>query len=225
MNDIKNIIAKNIAELRQAKGMTQLELAEKLNYSDKTISKWERAESTPDISILIEIASIFDVTLDYLVTKEHTANPTQTETETQAPTDEDAHTCADIPDDGKDIHAPGLNRRAIASLSECCAWFVAVFAFVVTTLFAKQISYQFLFFVYALPVAFIVRLVFNSIWFNTRHNYYIISLLMWSVLASIHITFLYFDTNVVLIYLLGVAGQIAIVLWSFIRKPGKNPKK
>ena len=49
MEDVKNIVAKNITELRLLNNMTQLELAEKLNYSNKTISKWERAESTPDI--------------------------------------------------------------------------------------------------------------------------------------------------------------------------------
>ncbi|MBQ8859309.1 MAG: hypothetical protein IJ012_05910, partial [Clostridia bacterium] len=63
--------------------------------------------------------------------------------------------------------------------------------------------------------------VFNSLWFNPRNNYYIISLLMWSLLAAVHFTFLYFGINIALIYLLGVAGQIVIVLWSFIRKPKK----
>ena len=53
MEDIKSIVAKNITELRLLNNMTQMELAEKLNYSDKTISKWERAESTPDISVLV----------------------------------------------------------------------------------------------------------------------------------------------------------------------------
>ena len=67
MDEIKTIVARNISELRQANHMTQLDLAEKLNYSDKTISKWERAESTPDIAVLIEIARLFGVTLDYLV--------------------------------------------------------------------------------------------------------------------------------------------------------------
>ena len=44
MNDIKDIFAKNLSELRQASGMTQLELGERLNYSDKTVSKWERGQ-------------------------------------------------------------------------------------------------------------------------------------------------------------------------------------
>lgn len=196
MKDIKTIVAANISELRQLHNMTQLELAEKLNYSDKTISKWERAESTPDISVLIEIAKLFGVTLDYLVTEEH---------EVKAPTAEE--------------DAPGFNRRAVAYVAECGAWIIALLAFIFTTLITEGTTFQFLYFVYALPAVFIVKLVLNSLWFNRRHNYYIISLLMWATLGAIHITFLYFGTNVALIYLAGVAGQIAIVISSFISKP------
>lgn len=199
MEDIKSIVAKNISDLRQANGMTQLELAERLNYSDKTVSKWERAESTPDVAVLVEIASLFGVTVDYLVKAEHTE--------------------ADVPCD--EVRVPKYNRKIIAYISESVGWIVAILAFIITTLIVKGMSFQFLYFVYALPVVLVVRLVFNSVWFNPRHNYYIISLLMWSLLAAIHITFLYFDVNVALVYLLGVAGQIVIVLWSFIPKPKK----
>ena len=65
--DIKNIIAENITALRTRAGMTQLELAGKLNYSDKSVSKWERGESVPDIYILKNIADIFGVSVDYLL--------------------------------------------------------------------------------------------------------------------------------------------------------------
>lgn len=197
MEDIKSIVANNISELRMANNMTQLELAEKLNYSDKTISKWERAESSPDISVLVEIAELFGVTLDYLAKSEHTQKEV-----------------IDIkPREMK------YNRKAIAYISESACWIVAIFAFIITTLILKGMAFQFLYFVYALSAVLIVKLVFNSIWFNPRHNYFIISLLMWSILASVHITFLYFGINVSLIYLLGVSGQIVIVLWSYIYKP------
>ena len=199
MEDIKSIVAKNISELRQANGMTQLELAERLNYSDKTVSKWERAESTPDVAVLVEIAALFGVTVDYLVRAEHAEN--------DAPRSE--------------VPTPKYNRKIIAYISESVGWIIAIFAFIITTLIVKGMTFQFLYFVYALPVVMIVKLVFNSVWFNPRHNYYIISLLMWSLLASIHITFLYFGINVALVYLLGVAGQMVIVLWSFIPKPKK----
>lgn len=202
MEDIKSIVAKNLSDLRQRNGMTQLELAERLNYSDKTISKWERAESSPDIAVLVEIADLFGVTVDYLVTVEHTE-------EEAVPT----------PDPETETEGAKYNRKAISYISESAGWMVAVFAFIITTLILKEVRFQFLFFVYALPIVLIVRLVLNSIWFNPRHNYYIISLLMWSLLMAVHVTFLYFGVNVALIYLLGVAGQAVIVLWSFINKP------
>ncbi len=67
--DMKSIIAENITALRTLAGMTQLELAGKLNYSDKSVSKWERAEAAPDIYILKNIADIFGVSVDYLITR------------------------------------------------------------------------------------------------------------------------------------------------------------
>ena len=197
MDDIKNIVAKNITELRLLNNMTQMELAEKINYSDKTVSKWERGESSPDIAVLVEIADLFGVTLDYLVRSENIEN-------------------AVVENKTKEVK---YNRRAIAYISESVGWIVAILAFIITTLVSKETTFQWLYFVYALPVVLIVKLVLNSIWFNPRHNYYIISALMWSLLASIHITFLYFGINVSLIYLLGIAGQIVIILWSFINKP------
>ena len=200
MEDIKSRVAKNITELRIQNNMTQLELAEKLNYSDKTISKWERADSSPDISVLVELADLFGVSLDYLVRSE---NITETAKEVK-------------PQKGR------YNRRAISYIAESAAWIVAVLAFIVTTLILKETKFQWLYFVYALPVAIIVKLVLNSIWFNPRHNYLIISALMWSILAAIHITLLYFAIDVALIYILGIAGQIVIVLWSFINKPKSN---
>lgn len=59
-----------IAENRKEKGFTQRELSEKLGVSDKTISHWERDESSPDISILPELSAIFGITVDELLRKE-----------------------------------------------------------------------------------------------------------------------------------------------------------
>ena len=197
MEDIKNIVAKNITELRLLNNMTQMELAEKLNYSDKTISKWERAESSPDISILVEIANLFGVSLDYLVRAENIEETVKENKQKETK----------------------YNRKVISCISESVAWFIAIFAFIITSLITNEATFQWLYFVYALQIVLIVKLVFNSIWFNPRNNYFIISALMWSILAAIHITFLYFKINVALIYLLGIAGQIVVILWSFIKKP------
>lgn len=200
MKDIKSIVAKNITELRLLNNMTQMELAEKLNYSDKTVSKWERAESTPDIAVLVEIAEIFGVTLDYLVHSENIEEKVKENKQTEAK----------------------YNHHAITYICEGSVWVAAVFAFIVTSLIAKDATFQWLYFVYALPLAVILRLIFNSIWFNPRNNYWIISALMWSLLAAIQITFRFFNIDIRLIYLLGIAGEIIIILCSFIKKPRKN---
>ena len=71
LEDIRSVIAANITALRTSSGMTQLDLAEKLHYSDKAVSKWERGESVPEIGTLTAIADLFGVPLDYLVRSEH----------------------------------------------------------------------------------------------------------------------------------------------------------
>ena len=200
MKDVKNIVAKNITELRLLNNMTQLELAEKLSYSDKTISKWERAESSPDISVLVEIADLFGVSLDYLV-KDKNIEETVTENKQKE---------------------TKYNRKVISYIAESAVWLVAIFAFIITSLITKEATFQWLYFVYTVPVVLIIKLVFNSICFNPKNNYFIISALIWSVLAAIHITFLYFRINVALIYFLGVAGQIVVILCAFIKKPAKK---
>ncbi|MEE1244614.1 MAG: helix-turn-helix transcriptional regulator [Acutalibacteraceae bacterium] len=196
MEDVKSIVAKNITELRLLNNMTQMELAEKLNYSDKTISKWERAESSPDISILVDIADIFGVSLDYLVRSENIEETVRENRKSEKT----------------------YNRKVITYMSETIPVAIALFAFIITSLVTKTATFQWLYFIYTLPVVLIIKLVFNSIWFNPRHNYIIISALIWSILATIHITFLYFHINVALIYLLGVVGQVVVILWSFIKK-------
>ncbi len=71
MDDLKRIIAKNIVELRKSMNWTQDEFSEKLNYSDKAVSKWERAESIPDVIVLKKIVDLFNVKIDYLFEPDH----------------------------------------------------------------------------------------------------------------------------------------------------------
>lgn len=200
MKDYKGIFAKNLTELRIENKLTQLELAEKLNYTDKAVSKWERGESLPDVTVIIGISELFGVTLDYLFKEEHTS----------------AERFYGKRKMGKYSHG------IITALSVLAVWFVAVFSFVIIELLGGVIIPSWLIFIYALPVSGIVWLVLNSIWFNNKRNYMIISLLMWSGLLSLHLSFLPFDQNIWRIYLVGIPAQIIIVLWSVIKK---RPKK
>lgn len=200
MEDLKSVIAKNIAALRQEAKMTQSDLAERLNYSDKAISKWERAESMPDITVLKTIADLFEVPLDYLVREEH-----------------------DEPEPAKPVPTVSKKRNhaVITLLSVLIVWFVAVLGYVVLEMALPGSVRNLLMFVYALPVSAIVWLVMNSIWFSRRRNFLIISLLMWSGLGSILLTMMAFGVGNWLILLLGVPGQAAIWLWSKLQYRNK----
>lgn len=200
MTDIKTIIAKNISELRVASGMTQLTLAEKLNYSDKAVSKWEHGESLPDITVLVSIAELFGVPLDYLVKENHSPK--------------------DMPIKKRIMHK--YSRGVITLVAIVGVWLAAVLVFVLTSLLFVQETRQWLTFIFAIPVTFIVWLVLNSIWFNTKRNFLIISLLMWSVLFCIQLTLYIFHIRVELIYLVGIPAQIIILLCAFIKKRNKT---
>ena len=64
------VIAENLIYYRKKAGLTQSELAEKLSYSDKSVSKWERKEGVPDIHILVQLAKLYGLTVnDFLTTK------------------------------------------------------------------------------------------------------------------------------------------------------------
>ena len=201
MKDIKTILAQNITDLRVSKGMTQLELAEQLHYSDKAVSKWERGESVPEIATLKAIADLFGVTLDHLV-NEHTPE------EQKEP----------IPDRKRRFQ----NRSIVTVMSAVLVWFLALLAFVVTDAVPAQVEFSWLAFVYAVPATLLLWLVLNSVWFNPRTNFLIISGLVWSGLASFHVTCWVFGWNFWKVYLLGIPVQVVIILWSRIKPALQN---
>lgn len=202
MDDIKSIIAKNLSQLRLAKGITQIDMAERLNYSDKAVSKWERGESIPDVSVLMQIADMFGVTLDYLV-----------------------HPHEKVDDSGMKLADANRKKNHAFILGMCIllVWLIATMVFVILDMVpADTFPLHFLTFVYAVPASMIVWLVFNSIWFNRRRNFLIISLLMWTCLLSFYLTFLTFGLNFWLVFALGIPGQVIILLWSNLKYPGQR---
>ena len=201
IKDLKPVIAKNIAELRRANDITQAELAEKLNYSDKAVSKWERGESVPDIMVLSEIADIFGVTVDYLLTEEKTPPAELVES---------------------DIKLLKKNRIIITAMSLFLVLLVSTFAFVIMNMAMEFRYWHFLSYLYALPVCSVILIVFNSIWFNTRYNFVYISMLMWSFLTAIILTFLACGINIAMLAAVGIPGQIIIIMWSQLKFTSKK---
>ena len=198
MKDLKLIIADNISDLRRKKGMTQAELAEKLSYTDKAVSKWERGESVPDIAVLKTIADLFGVSLDYLVSEYHEKeNTKKTYDKTQK-----------------------NNHIAITIISIFLVALVATLVFVILNS-SLSLNAALLSFVFAIPAALVVWLVFNSVWFNKRTNFTIISLLMWTSFFAFFAILLFCGINLWEIFLLGIPGQAIIICWSFIKSKVK----
>ncbi len=189
MEDLKQIIANNITELRKQMNLTQAELADKMGYTDKAISKWERAESIPDVITLKTLADTFDVTLNYLTEAEH-------------PKDK-----AEVPRRTKN------NRLVISLLAAAAVWFIATVLFVYLKIYGA--SNVWLVFVGAVPVSMIVLLIFNSIWGKKVLNYVIISVMVWSALAFAYLMLLSY--NLFLIFVIGIPIQVLIILWSQIK--------
>lgn len=199
---LKYQIGANIAAYRKQAGLTQAGLAEKLNYSDKAVSKWERGESVPDVLTLMQLAAQFEITVnDLLVDPE--ALPGNPGTLEKAMTQ---------------VSEKALKRKAnknvILALSSTLVWFVALFAFVILSSFDFLDKYSLLLFFYAIPANAIVLLSLRSAWHDFRWNKALISAIVWGSLLSIYVTL-----KAVMgicfwkIFLLGIPGQIAIFLW------------
>lgn len=206
---VKLQIGANIAAYRKRSGLTQVGLAEKLNYSDKAVSKWERGESVPDVLTLMNLAEQFDVTVNDLL-----KDPNQ------------------LPEDqGIVQHAMDhvvqktLKRKAdkniILALSSILVWFVALFFYVVVSSF--NVPYSWLAFLVAIPANAIVLLSLRSAWHDFRWNRALISIIVWGWLVVIHACLLVaFKRNYWKVYLLGIPGQIAIFLWFRLFRPVKE---
>ena len=202
MNDAKlrHRIGINIAAYRKREGWTQADLADKLNYSDKAVSKWERGESVPDVLTLAALAELLHITVNDLL-----ADPDALPEETGAV----QHAMGQVVEKTLKRKA---NKRIILALSSILVWFVALLVFVV--LDTVGIPKSWLAFFYAIPADAIVLLSLRSAWRDFRWNRALISMIMWGSLLSLYMTLLVLvPFNAWKIFLLGIPGQAAILLW------------
>lgn len=195
MENMNLVIAKNISEYRKNAKLTQSELATKLNFTDKSVSKWERGESIPDINVLIAMCELFGITLNDLCYKtEKLATPTKS--------------------------VSGRNHLIISLLSSLLPWLIATISFVLCLIFAPNIERSWLIFIYAIPVMFIILIVFSAIWGTKLMTFLSVSTLIWTLILPICLTFV--GENMWYLLLIAVPLQIATCLW-FMIKP--RPRK
>ncbi len=188
MENLNLIIAKNICEYRKKCNLTQNELANLLNFSDKSVSKWERGESIPDINVLMQMCNIFGITINDL-TSEH-----------------------------KSYKLSSLlkrNKILIPIISAGLVWLVATILFVSLLIFVPQATKEWLCFIYAIPLSSIVLLIFSWIWGKRWMRLVFESIITWTTILCICLTV---QKNVWYLMLIGIPVQILAILWYFMRR-------
>ena len=208
---LKYQIGRNIASYRKRAGLTQAGLAERLNYSDKAISKWERGESAPDVLTLVQLSEQFGISVNDLLV-DPDALPEETGAVQQAM---------------EQVVEKALKRKAdkgtILSLSSILVWFVALFAYVMLSCFELTEAWSWIFFIYAIPANAIVLLSLRSAWHDFRWNQILISIIMWGSILSVYVSLLVFlNWNIWRMFLLGIPGQAAVLLWFRLFRKSKK---
>ena len=194
MEDLKVITASNIINLRTAKGMTQAELGELLNYSDKSVSKWERAEAVPDAYVLKKMSGIFGVSVDYLL---------------------NSHDSWERPESFKKEER-NFHSNIITILVIFGIWTLAFLIYIIGWLLEAN---WWLLFVYAVPVSLITFLVLNSVWEQGKNNRHIIYALVASVFITVYLTFRSYNPWQILLLL--VPAEFLVFLSFRIKKSHK----
>lgn len=188
-------IAKNLVVLRKRAKLTQAEVAEKINYSDKSVSKWESAGGVPDIFILMKLAQLYGVTVNDVIGEKPPAP---------------------VKDEKTGLHI------LIMLLSAGIVWLVAVCVFALLQMLPVEGKWW-LAFIYALPINAVVFLVFASVWRYKTLNFIAVTALIWTGLLSLYLSVALIPSSVVAfeslwpIFLIGVPLQALEILWAFFR--------
>jgi len=208
MEDYKINFSKNLIKLRKSINYTQADLAKRLNYSDKAISKWERSESMPDIYMLKEMADFFGVTIDFLLAEHKDEELIQANLQNE--------------DKIKSMHK---NHLLIAAVSVLSVWIFAIIAHIILS--QLGIERTWLCYIAAIPLSFLIAFIFACIWGRRIQRFFMLSGFTWSLLLFIYLILVIFQKNIWLLFILGVPAQI-IELLSFkikiLNKKNKGSK-
>ena len=198
-NNQQEQLAKNLAYYRKASGLTQLELAEKFNYSDKSVSKWERGEGFPDVFVLKSLADFYGISVDdfYSTVKKKISSQNSSLT--------------------KQVY--------IKLLSIGIGWLVTLMTFFfLMTLLPKDAKFQeWLVFVYGALITGVILLVWDFIYHHRLLRVFDTSIVIWTGALTIYLTILVIlNLNLYLIFLVGIPLEVLEILWFLFRK---NKKK
>lgn len=194
--NVKEIIAANLVSLRKGSRLTQQQLAERLNYSDKAVSRWENAETLPDIETLCKICDIYGVKFEYLLQKEQPKkNPYVVKTNT-------------------------TGKMFIMFIILCSLWIAATLAYTyVNVIFSVKV---WTIFIWAIPLSAIVCQICNVSFFkNKAFGCVLYSVFAWTSILSLYLQMLKYNTW--MLFIVGVPIQAVIILTTILKY--KNPEE
>ncbi len=189
--DINRYLPKNLATLRKHYKMTQGEVAEKIGYSDKTLSKWEKGDAVPDVETLYSLSQLYQVQIDDLLTKEIKITTQLDEKQTE--------------------ERNFKNKIIITALTILLVWLTAVVIFTEYAIVFDTILWRV--FIWAIPITCVVLYFFNKAWGKKQFRLIIASAFIWTILLAIHMQFLQHQ-SMWCVYILGVPLQITLILLS-----------
>ena len=198
MSTIKENIANNIAELRKMNHMTQQDLAEKLNYTDKAISKWERGESTPDIESLSALAKMFNLTVDDLLNETFDKEQTLRKEKIRL--------------------SKSISKIALGVLT---IWLIGTVVFVYNVIRKNEPNGLWMSFIWPIPVS---SLLVAVVAFLRKYRIVVpiaASITLWTGLMAIFLQILVMGGNIWIIFLVGVPLQAIIIITYWINSEGK----
>ncbi len=196
LSELKLVVASNLIKLRTGAGLTQAELGAKLNYSDKTISKWERGEAIPDAYVLTQLAELFGVTVDNILTSHDKWQPD------------------DMPQE-EHSYSTGM----IIAVAVIGVWTLALTAFV--ALWLVDLIYWKIF-AAALPVSILVYMILICVFNKKQHLQYVIAAF---VLSLFVLLFLLLPGRPWQLFLIAVLAEVMVFLSCNIRhKPHRRRK-
>ena len=192
--NVKEIIAANLCALRKEHKLTQQQLAERLNYSDKAVSRWENAETLPDIETLCKICDIYGVRFEYLLQKEQPKkNPYV-------------------------VKSNLTSRILITFIIVCSFWIAATLTYTyVNIIFEVKV---WTIFMWAVPLSAGVCEICNAVFFKNKvFGCVLVSVISWTLILSLYLQTLQYNTW--MLFIMGVPLQAVIILITIYRY--KNP--
>ena len=199
LSELKLVTAGNLIKLRTGRGLTQAELGAMLNYSDKTISKWERGEAIPDAYVLLQLSEIFGVTVDALLSPPDRWKPPEPEKKQER----------------------SYSAEVIIAISVIGVWTLALTAFVALWL-AHIICWQI--FVVTLPISLLTYMILICEFGFTRHLKIVVALFVLSLFVMIYL--LFWHANPWQIFLIAILAEVIVFLsFRVRRRPHKAEEK